>query len=151
MVGDGGGRREEERPCSKCRRWFLPDARVGDRQRVCSSIECQRSRHADADRAWRSANRDYDRDRRWRVTLGAAKEQPASAPPAANAPAPIPGVPWDVVQDEMRVEGRVILAGVVRVMGLFVQDEIRKQVVGIAAGVAGHAQGVAQDEMEGFR
>jgi hypothetical protein len=60
-------------------------------------------------------------------------------------------VPWEVVQDEMRVEGRVILAGVVRVMGLFVQDEIRRQVFEIAPGVARHAQGTAQDEMEGFR
>jgi hypothetical protein len=68
---------------------------------VCSSIECQRARHAESNRAWRSANRDYDRDRRWRVTLGAAKEQSASAPPTANAPAPVPGVPGDVVQDEM--------------------------------------------------
>ncbi len=141
----------KKRPCSKCRRWFEPDARVGDRQRACGAVDCQRARHAEADRAWRAANRDYDRDRRWRVTLGAAKDQPASAPPAGNAPAPVPGVPWDVVQDEMRVEGRVILAGVVRVMGLFVQDEIRKQVVGITAGVAGHARGVVQDEIGGVR
>ena len=82
---------------------------------------------------------------------GIREVQPGSAPPAANAPAPVPGVPGDVVQDEMRVEGRVILAGVVRVMGLFVQDEIRKQVVGIIAGVARHARGVVQDEMAGFR
>jgi len=107
-------------------------------------------RHQRADRAWRAANRDYDRDRRWRETIGAAKAESKTAPPAANAPAPIPGVPWDVVQDEMKIEGRVILAGVVRVMGLFVQDEIRKQVVEIAPGVAGHAHGVAQDEMERF-
>ena len=102
-------------------------------------------------RAWRDENRDYDRDRRWRLTIGAAKEDPTSAPPAANAPAPITGVPWDVVQTEMKVEGRVILAGVVRVMGSFVQTEMRRQADEITAGVARHAQGVAQIEMEGFR
>jgi len=37
------------------------------------------------------------------------------------------GVPWEVVQTEMEVEGRVILAGVVRVMGSFVQTEIRDE------------------------
>ena len=58
------------------------------------------------------------------------------------------GVPWDVVQDEMRVEGRVILAGVVRVMGLFVQDEMRKQAVMIAAEFGRHGRAGAQDEME---
>ena len=85
------------------------------------------------------------------MTLGAAKEQPASAPPAGNAPAPVPGVPWDVVQDEMRVEGRVILAGVVRVMGLFVQTEMRKQVFDAASDFGRHAGPIAQTEMEGFR
>jgi hypothetical protein len=60
-------------------------------------------------------------------------------------------LPWDVVQDEMRVEGRVILAGVVRVMGLFVQDEIRKQTREIISGVPGVRGPAAQDEMEGFR
>lgn len=60
------------------------------------------------------------------------------------------GVPWEVVQTEMEVEGRVILAGVVRVMGAFVQTEIRKQVLETAAGVARHAPVAAQTEMEGF-
>lgn len=60
-------------------------------------------------------------------------------------------MPWDVVQDEMKVEGRVILAGVVRVMGLFVQDEIRKQVVEITPGVGRHGRGITQDEMERHR
>lgn len=101
--------------------------------------------------AWRAENRDYDRDRRWRLAIGAAKDDPTSAPPAANSPAPITGVPWDVVQTEMRVEGRVILAGVVRVMGAFVQTEMRKQIHEITAELARHGPWVAQTEMEGFR
>jgi hypothetical protein len=141
----------KKRPCSECRRWFLPNARVGERQRTCGSEACQQARRAMTHRAWREENRDYDRDRRWRLTIGAAKEDPTSAPPSANAPAPIAGVPWDVVQTEMKVEGRVILAGVVRVMGSFVQTEMRRQTEEITAGVARHAQGIAQTEMEGFR
>lgn len=141
----------KKRPCSVCRCWFQPDVRVGDRQRTCGAVECKRARHARADRAWRAANPDYDRARRWGEAIEAAKAEPRSAPPAPSAPAPMSGVPWEVVQDEMRVEGRVILAGVVRVMGLFVQDEIRRQVFEIAPGVARHARGTAQDEMEGFR
>lgn len=77
-----------------------------------------------------------------------AKAEPSSAPPAANAPPPTSGLPWDVVQDEMDVEGRVILAGVARVMGLFVQDEIRKQVPEIVAGFARHLPWAAQDEID---
>ncbi len=141
----------KKRPCSECRRWFLPDARVGARQRTCGSAECQRSRRDGTHRAWRADNRDYDRDRRWRLAIGAARADPTSVPPAANAPAPIAGVPWDVVQTEMQVEGRVILAGVVRVMGLFVQTEMRKQVVDAAPDFGRHAGPIAQTEMEGFR
>mgnify|MGYP007080340609 CR=1 FL=1 len=55
------------------------------------------------------------------------------------------------VQDEMKVEGRVILAGVVRVMGLFVQDEIRKQAWDVAGDFGRHARPMVQDEMEKTR
>jgi hypothetical protein len=110
-----------------CRRWFLPDARVGARQHACGRDECQRERHRRADQRWRRANRDYDRDRRWRETIAIATTGPAAPPPASPAGPPVSGLPWDLVQDEMGLQGRVILAGVVRVMGLYVQDEMRVQ------------------------
>lgn len=113
-------------------------------------MECQRARHERVYRSWRAANRDYDRARRWEHALEAAKTDPKAAPPAANAPAPMTGVPWDVVQNEMKVEGRVILAGVVQVIGSFVQNEMRRQVFEITSGVARHARGTTQNEMEGF-
>jgi hypothetical protein len=138
----------KKRPCSICRRWFLPDARVVSRQHACDRDECQRERHRRADQRWRAANRDYDRDRRWRVSIAAAKEDPSAAPPAANAPPPTSGLPWDVVQDEMGVEGRVIIAGVVREMGLFVQDEMRKEVSKIVDGIVRHPRWAAQDEID---
>lgn len=138
----------KKRPCSICRRWFLPDARVGDRQHACEREECQRERHRRADREWHAANRDYDRDRRWRETIAAAKQEPSEAPPAGSAPPPTSGLPWDVVQDEMGIQGRVIIAGVVRVMGLFVQDEMRKEVPRIVEGIARLPRRAAQDEID---
>jgi hypothetical protein len=138
----------KKRPCSVCRCWFLPDVRVGDRQHACDREACQRERHRRADRRWRSANRDYDRDRRWRESIAAAKAEPSSPPPAANAPPPTSGLPWDVVQDEMGVQDRVILAGVVRVMGVFVQDEIRRQATEIVARFGRHAPWAVQDEID---
>ena len=137
----------KKRPCSVCRRWFLPDVRVGARQRACDRAECQRERHRRADRAWRAANRDYDRDRRWRETIAAAKAKPESAPPAPNAPPPTPGLPWEVVQDEMGVEARVIIAGIVRVIGRHVQDGMQRQVAGIITRMEKHSPGAAQDEI----
>lgn len=140
----------KKRPCTECRRWFLPDPRVGDRQQTCGGAACQHARRERTHRAWRAENRDYDRDRRWRLAIGAAKADPTSVPPGPKAPAPMSGVPWEVVQTEMEVEGRVILAGVVRVMGSYVQTEIRRQTFDISAGVARHPPVSAQTEMEGL-
>jgi hypothetical protein len=140
----------KKRPCTVCRCWFVPNARVGDRQRTCGSSACQEARRERTHRAWREENRDYDRDRRWRLAIGAAKADPTCGPPGPHAPAPMSGVPWEVVQTEMEVEGRVILAGVVRVMGSFVQTEIRRQAMETTPGVVRHGQVAAQTEMAGL-
>ena len=126
----------------------MADARVGERQRACDREECQRERHRRADQRWRAANRDYDRDRRWRESIAVAKTKPSKAPPAATARPPTSGLPWDVVQDEMGVQGRVIIAGVVREMGLFVQDEIRKEVPKIVDGIVRLPRRAVQDEID---
>jgi len=141
---------QKKRPCSECRRWFLPDARVGDRQRTCGAAACQRARHERSDRAWRARNPDYDRDRRWRERLAAAKADARRAPPGAcvRAAAPEAGVPWEMVQDEIGVEGRVILAGVVGVLGRHVQDEMRRQAIEIVGEFGGHGRDPPQAEME---
>ena len=147
MVGDAV---RKKRPCTECRRWFLPDARVGERQRTCGTAACQKARREQTHRAWRGRNADYDRDRRWRVAIAVAKEQPL-VPTPRHESRPVSGVPWEVVQDEMRVEGRVILAGVVRVIGQHVQTEMRKQVATVTADFGRHGGGAAQTEMEALR
>jgi hypothetical protein len=57
-------------------------------------------------------------------------------------------VPWDVVQDEMKAEAVVIVAGVARVLAFHAQDEIRAQVAVLARDLAIVLPRVAQDEME---
>jgi len=95
----------KKRPCSECGRWFLSDARVGDRQHVCSAPECQRARHRKADRAWRARHPEYDRARRWQAAVAAAKA--GSPPPPPDRPPPLAGVPWDVAQDAMTPQALV--------------------------------------------
>src|SRR3954471_1996103 len=116
----------KKRPWCICRRWFLPDARVGARQHACGGEDCQRARHREADRAWHARERAYDRGRRWQAAVDAAK---AGTPPARpRRPAPLAGVPWDVAQDAMTLQALVILAGVARVLAVYTQDKTRKQV-----------------------
>jgi hypothetical protein len=59
----------KKKPCSICGRWFLPNSRVGKRQRVCSSAECQRERHRRNCVRWHKSNPDYDREGRLRSKL----------------------------------------------------------------------------------
>lgn len=39
--------------CEFCGRFFVPDPRVGNRQRACFRVECQEARKRSAKRAWR--------------------------------------------------------------------------------------------------
>jgi hypothetical protein len=45
-----------KKPCRICRRWFMPDAHAGQRQRVCSAAACQSERRRRNAAAWRETN-----------------------------------------------------------------------------------------------
>lgn len=48
-----------KRPCRICRRWFLPNPRLKERQMTCSQAECQREWHKKKCAQWNRKNRDY--------------------------------------------------------------------------------------------
>lgn len=49
-----------ERKCRYCGRRFIPDARVGNRQKACS-VACQRLRKRENNRVFREKNPEYGR------------------------------------------------------------------------------------------
>lgn len=73
-----------KKPCSICRKWFEPHPRAGARQRVCSSMECQRERQRRAVADWRRRNPDYDRENRLRARV--VKEEAAEPAPPDSDP-----------------------------------------------------------------
>src|SRR5688572_30350777 len=93
-----------KRPCSICRRWFQPDARVGDRQWACSLAECQAARRTKTQASWRAANPDYFAARRI-SERAKQREEAKRAPPPLRVPSPLDRLPWDVAQDEFGVQG----------------------------------------------
>lgn len=117
---------------------------------TCGAAACQQSRREATHAAWRARNTDYDLDRRWREAIGVAKAEPKVVPVAATR-SPAAGVPWGVVQDEMRVEARVILAGVVRVIGRWAQTEMRAQADVFTKESGRHPGRTTQTEMEAKR
>lgn len=52
-----------QKSCAICHRPFCPDPRVGDRQRVCQNIQCQRQRKRLAQKRWLAENPDYFKGR----------------------------------------------------------------------------------------
>lgn len=52
-----------KKKCPFCRRMFLPDPRVGERQKACSRKECRRRRKALSQKEWTARNPDYFRGR----------------------------------------------------------------------------------------
>ena len=50
-----------KRPCRVCRRWFLPDGRLKNRQKTCGNPECQREWHRKKCAEWNKKNEEYFR------------------------------------------------------------------------------------------
>lgn len=47
------------RPCKICRRWFLPNARLKDRQKTCGARSCQIEWHRRQCGIWNQKHREY--------------------------------------------------------------------------------------------
>lgn len=55
--------RLHKKKCPFCRRVFLPDPRVGERQKACSRAECRRRQKSLSQKNWVAKNPDYFRGR----------------------------------------------------------------------------------------
>ena len=117
-----------KRPCRICRRWFVPDRRIGRRQRACSATACQIARRARTQASWRRRNPDYfiaHRMQRRRLTAEAAQVSllPLVLPP------PLSQLPWDLAQEEFGVAGTDFLSHLGRVLLVAAQDQKAAQVL----------------------
>ena len=139
-----------KRPCRVCRRWFQPEARVGDRQRVCSAAECQRERHRRACADWRARNPDERREEQLRRRLRGEDEE--SSPGArGGAHAAQPGLRLDVVRDAVALEVFVIVDELLRLLDRWRRDAVPAQAIGIPREFGRHPGRGRQDEMAGGR
>ena len=85
-----------KRPCAICRRWFRPNARVGDRQHACGKPECQTVRRQKTQASWRRRNPGYAIA--WRIDRRAT--QSPSAPEPLRLPPPLNQLPWWFAKDQ---------------------------------------------------
>jgi hypothetical protein len=113
-----------KRPCTICRHWFHPDARVGSRQRACRKPECQAARREKTQAHWRGRNPEYATG--YRIQQRGAQERP---PEPLRLPPPLSRLPWDLAKDQFGIKG----ADFIGVMGALIlrsaKDQFRAYVV----------------------
>ena len=71
----------KKRPCCICRRWFLPDKKIKDRQVTCGDPKCQKQWHKKQCTKWNRNNTDYFRSNYLQKKLNKAKENEKVAVP----------------------------------------------------------------------
>lgn len=140
-------------PCSVCRKWFTPSARVGDRQFACSTPSCQSARRKKKQAAWRAAHPDYFVARRLQERAASAEEPRPHEPSAGTSAAadavtrppeplavrpPLDRLPWDLAQSHFGVQGADFIA----VLGGLLLRATQSQMRGQALGKTGKADGL---------
>jgi hypothetical protein len=119
--------RSRKRPCRICGTWFLPDPRLGDRQKTCGADACKRQWHTAKCAEWNRRNRSYFKEIYLRRQLEAAStdatESSLPSPRPARSPSLL-GIPQEVVQEVMGTQQSVIIEHIVRVLLRGVQEVI---------------------------
>lgn len=130
----------QKRPCGICRRWFLPNARSGKRQKVCSEAACQRERHRRACRDWHARNPSYDREERLRSRLRKAE----TTPMVVADPLPL-RIDAKVARDAVGMEVHVVVEEIGKVLVEWMRDAVLAQAFVITRESPKHALVAARD------
>ena len=141
------------RPCSICRKWFTPSARVSGRQFACSAPSCQSARRKKKQAAWRAAHPDYFVARRLQERAAGTEEPRQHEPPARASSVsdvvtrppeplavrpPLDRLPWDLAQSHFGVQGADFIA----VLGGLLLRATQSQMRGQVPGKTGKADGL---------
>ena len=124
-----------KRPCRVCGKWFMPNPRLGDRQKTCGADACKRQWHTAKCAEWNRQNRPYFKEIYLRSCLEAAASPDAAEPsppsfprPPAPARGPSPlHFPQEVIQEVMGAQQCVIIEYIVRLLLRGVQELISVQ------------------------
>ncbi len=148
-MSEGGHRRSH--PCSVCRRWFVPDARVRGCQRTCGPA-CRREQKRRTQAAWLERNPGYwaaRRLRRQEDRITARKEAKKPEVPARRPPDAVRSIPTEIVQDAIGVKGLVLVQFLVRLMHRMVQDAMSVQSMEMSEESGRLRMRIAQDATDG--
>jgi hypothetical protein len=98
----------KKRPCRICRRWFMPNPRVKDRQMTCGDPDCMDEWHRRKCREWNRKNSDYFRANYLQKKLSAACRSgtPPSLQPKTRLKSELPHL---FVQEVISIQHLIII------------------------------------------
>ena len=105
----GTGDEYRKRPCRICRRWFMPNTRLKDRQKTCGDPECQRKWHEKKCAEWNRRNPDYFKANYLQKKIIAATETPHQSPPLKLNNRLKSGLPLSYVQEVISIQHLIII------------------------------------------
>jgi len=125
----GKGDLFRKRPCRICKRWFMPNAKLKDRQMTCGDPECRREWHRKKCKEWNRKNPDY-------FKTNYLQKKIMAATPAAHLPRSFQlncrlksGLPLSYVQEVIGIKHLVIIEYFGQLLFRRFQEVLRAQPV----------------------
>ena len=127
----------KKRPCRICRRWFMPNAKVKERQMTCGDEECQREWHRRKCEKWNKSNAEYFRANYLQEKLDTASESAKASksthPESGSAlPKKRPmnvRLPLEVVQEVISIQQVVIIEYFGQLLIRRFQEVLRRKLI----------------------
>lgn len=113
----------KKRPCSICRRWFMPHPRLKDRQRTCGDPACRKEWHRKQCAQWNKRNGDY-----FKANYLQKKLDPERGKVQVKSRLKT-GLPLRCVQEVIGMQHFVIIEYLAQLMVRRFQEVIRRQAV----------------------
>ena len=98
-----------KRPCRICRRWFMPNPRVKNRQKTCGDPACKKEWHRRRCAEWNKNNSDYFRSNYLQKKLDSATPSEKPSPPFPVKSRLKSGLPLLFVQEVIGIQHLIII------------------------------------------
>lgn len=111
--------------CLYCGKYFVPDRRVGFRQKACHRQKCKETRKHEAQKNWCKKNPEYFKGDYWRVKEWRLKKKSEST--CTKRSYPVQSVKQDMIQDKIPIPKpyQQLILLIPEAKTSMIQDEIR--------------------------
>ena len=110
--------------CRVCRRWFVPNPRLKDRQKTCGNARCKKEWHRRKCAEWNKNNPDYFKSNYLQKKLDTAPAKISQLKSRLKS-----GLPLGCVQEVIGIEHVVIIEYFGQLLFRRFQEVLRRQVI----------------------